>query len=220
MCDVMRLIPRSERHDDDGFTLIELLIAIVIMGVITLPLGNLIIGYFQNTTQTTARLNESHDAQIAATYFAQDTASIGTRNATTQLLNQSVWQGNFSGAPYVCGAGTPVALFAWDEFTAGPSNPATVIEVAYVTQTVGTERQFRRVYCPGPAGTPTTAVLGHDLDPATALSVTCLVNGSTTACEGTGAAVPTTVQVTLNMKDPADSGSAYTVTLTGQRRQT
>jgi hypothetical protein len=193
-----------------------LIITVVILGVITVPLGNLIIEYFKNVTQTTARLHESHDAQIAAAYFAQDAASIGTRNQTTQVLNQSVWQGSTAGGPYACGTGTPIVLFAWDEFT-GPG-VFKIIEVAYVSQIVGTERQLLRVYCPGPAGTPTTAVLAHNLDPAAPPSVECLINGATTSCNS--ASVPTTIKVTLNSKDPTDSGSGYTVIFTGQRRQT
>lgn len=205
---------------DGGFTLIELLITVVIMGVITIPLGNLIIEYFQNAAQTTGRLAESHDAQIAAVYFAQDAASIGTRDATTGVLKQSVWQGSASGAPYTCGSATPVVLFAWDQYnSASISSGATVIEVAYQVNTVGTERQLQRVYCGGPSATPSMAVLGHDLDPSTDPSVTCLLSGTAEACGNSGSNTPTTVQLTLTMKDAADSAN-YQVTLTGQRRQT
>lgn len=213
----MQLSNRIRR--DGGFTLVELLITVVILGVITLPLGNLVIEYFTSTTQTTARLAESHDAQIAAAYFAQDTASAGRRDAN-QLLQPSIWAGTPSGAPYDCGSGTPVVLFAWDEFDSTDiSAGSTVIEVGYVINTVGSERQLQRVYCGGPGTAPVTTVLGHELDPGTAPSVVCLLNGSVQSCDLGGASTPTTVKLTLTMKDSADSGN-YEVTLTGQRRQT
>jgi len=83
---------------DDGFTLVELVLAILIIGVITVPLSNAVIAYLHNADATTARLLESHDAQIASAYWAQDVASIGIRNTTSPYaLNQSVWTGVSSG---------------------------------------------------------------------------------------------------------------------------
>jgi type II secretory pathway pseudopilin PulG len=46
--------------DDDGFTLIDLLlvivIVIVIVGIISVPLANVVLGYLRGTDATTARL--------------------------------------------------------------------------------------------------------------------------------------------------------------------
>lgn len=70
------------RQDERGFTLVELLVAIVILGIIAVPLGNVIIGYLRNTDATTARLSESHDAQVSAAYFSADVASVGVRSTT------------------------------------------------------------------------------------------------------------------------------------------
>jgi prepilin-type N-terminal cleavage/methylation domain-containing protein len=203
-------------RDQAGFTLIELLMTISIMGVITVPLGNLVIEYFQNTTQTVARVAESHDAQLAAAYFAQDVASTGHRdnsdstNPSPPAL-QSVWTASTSGEPYACGSGTNLVLFVWDEFGSSTA-PATVIEVAYTTQTVSGEKRLVRWSCPGPSAPQTSAVLAHDVDPGSAPSVSC-----STTC--TGAIPPTTVSLQLSVKDPADRGSAYQLTLRGQRRQ-
>jgi prepilin-type N-terminal cleavage/methylation domain-containing protein len=214
----MQLRCAKARRSDDGFTLIELLMAVVIIGIITVPLGNLLIEYFQNTTQTTARLNESHDAQIAAAYFATDIASVGTRDQTTQVLNQSIWTGSTTGAPYACGgATTPLVLAVWDQFT-GPGSTPTTIEASYFTRTVGTESQLVRVHCSGSATADSTVVLAHDIDSATAPTVACSGGGST-ACSD-HPLVPTTIKLVLSIKDPVDRGSAYSLTLTGQRRQT
>ena len=209
---------RSLRDDDAGFTLIELLITIVILGVITLPLGNFVIEYFRYTADATGRVNESHDAQIAAAYFAQDVASLGTRNQSTQVLGQSIWTGDATGAPYACGSATPIVLFAGDRFT-GPGSP-TVIEIAYVAATVGSEHQLQRVVCSGTSSSAVTNVLAHDVDPSTAPAVTCFLTGAGTPCGGSGSSVPTSVQLVLALQDPVDATSSYSVTLSGERRQT
>lgn len=65
---------------DEGFTLVELLISIVILGVITVPLGNVVIGILQNQQKTHDRLELSHDTQISAAYFARDVATLGVRD--------------------------------------------------------------------------------------------------------------------------------------------
>ena len=60
------------RLGDAGFTLTELLITMVIIGVITVPVADLMISYFTNSNTTLSRLNESHDEQIATAYFSED----------------------------------------------------------------------------------------------------------------------------------------------------
>ena len=63
-----------------GFTLAELLMAVVIIAVIAVPLGNAVIGFLRNTDATSDRLALSHDEQISAAYFAADVAAIGLRD--------------------------------------------------------------------------------------------------------------------------------------------
>jgi prepilin-type N-terminal cleavage/methylation domain-containing protein len=208
------LTMRRRLSADRGFTLIELLITVAIMGVLTLPLGNLVISYFQNRVQVTARLSESHDAQIAAAYFAQDAASIGRRDGSN-VLQQSLWTSDPSSAPYSCGSGgTPVLLLAWDQFD--DSGAKTTIEVAYRTQNSGT--QLVRYSCPGPSATQVSTTVMHDLVSAT---VGCPTDA--TACAN-NPGVPTQVNLTLTIKNSDDSetdaSKYYTVKLTGQRRQT
>jgi prepilin-type N-terminal cleavage/methylation domain-containing protein len=210
--------PRSDRTEDGGFTLIELVITIVILGIITVPLANFVIEYFKYTADTSGRVSESHDVQITSAYFAQDVASLGTRNQSTQVLNQSVWKANATGAPYTCGSPTPVVLFAGDRF-AGAGAP-TVVEVSYATATVGTEYRLTRTTCAGPTAPAVTSVVAHDLDPSTPPTASCYLSGATTDCGGGGASTPTSVTLTLSLKDPKDTGSSYTVTLSGERRQT
>jgi hypothetical protein len=186
--------------------MVELTLTIVILGVITLPLGNLMIGWFTNSTEVQARIAESHDAQIATAYFAQDVASLGRRNSSEDLV-QSIWVGSPGGAPRSCGAGTPVVLFAWDEFTSPTSS--TVVEVAYTVRNVGGERRLVRSWCPD-STTEVSAVMAHDLD-SVGPTVGCTPNCS--------AAAPTTVSVVLDIKNPESRGSGYQVTLRGDRRQ-
>lgn len=200
------------RRRDGGFTLVELLVAVVIIGIISLPLGNVLVSYFRNTDATTARLNESHDAQIAAAYWAQDVAGMGTRSTTTPYdFVQSIDNPTYTCAP---GVGTPIVRFISDDYPSGPGT-ATQVRVAYVVETVSGQTQLHRIRCVGSSVPTSDAVLAHDLNPATPPSVTC-----STTCTASPA-IPSTVSLTLSIKDPKDTNStAYTVVLNGQRRQT
>jgi prepilin-type N-terminal cleavage/methylation domain-containing protein len=202
------------RRGADGFTLVELLVAIVILGSITLPLSNVVIGYFRNTNATTARLIESHDAQISTAYWAQDVASIGTRSTTAPYpLNQSVWTG--ASSLYPCPtAGTRIVTLAWDEFTSAGTR--TLVQVVYVVQTVSGLTELHRVRCQGSAAMVSDVTLAHDLDPSTPPTVACL---GTSGFNCAGPDVPKSVTLTLTIKDPKNLGAAYVVKLTGQRRQ-
>ena len=210
---------------DAGFTLPELLITIVILASIIVPLGNLVIGYFQNVGVTTIRFNESHDAQLSAGYFAQDIASLGVRTSASPVatLAQSIETSvAYNAGLYPCGAaGTPTAIVrvAWNQYAAAPAATSTLITVSYVEKTVGTQTQLHRITCSNGSGV-VDSVIAHELDPATPPSVTCYSTGTTvTPCSGSGAALPNAVRLTLAVKDPGDAGASYAVTLTGQRRQ-
>jgi prepilin-type N-terminal cleavage/methylation domain-containing protein len=208
---------------DAGFTLIELLVAIVILGIITVPLSNVVIAYLRNTDATTARLIESHDAQISSAYWAQDVASIGTRETTTPFgFIQSVETGvAYNSGLYPCGAaGTPSAIvrLAWDDSN-GPAVDPTLVRVAYVVQTVSGQTELHRLRCEGSAATKliftvvSDVTLAHDLDPSTPPALGC-----STTCTASPA-VPKSITLTLAIKDPKNLGGAYVVRLTGQRRQ-
>lgn len=203
------------KRSEAGFTLIEMLVAIVIMGVISVPLGNVMISYLRNTATTGARIGESRDAQISSAYWAQDVSSIGVRGgydsaAKTFPLLQSV------NTSYPCtlpvGSATLVIL-AWDQTDA--AGAVTPVRVAYVTRAGGTE--LFRQQCTG--STPDAgAVLAHELDPATPPALVCAGSGGS-SCTGSGSAVPARISLTFRVKDSSNQGQPYTVVLTGQRRQ-
>jgi prepilin-type N-terminal cleavage/methylation domain-containing protein len=217
----MRSRPRLHGSGaDGGFTLVELLVAVVILGIITVPLSNVVIGYLRNADATTARLIESHDVQIASAYWAQDVASIGTRSAGpaytfTQSVEKNV---TYDSGLHPCGPlGTPIAIarLAWDDFDAGGAK--TVVSVAYVVKpTAAGPTELHRIRCDG-SPTPSDVMLAHDLDPSTPPTVGCL---GTSGDDCTAApAVPTKVTLHLTLKDPNNHDTAYVVDLTGQRRQ-
>jgi prepilin-type N-terminal cleavage/methylation domain-containing protein len=208
------------RRDDRGVTLTEVMVAIVIMAIIMVPLGNAVIGFLRNSDSVGRRLSESHDAQIAAAYFAQDVQSIGTRNWSDHPfpLKQSIeLNAPPTGGLYPCGpSGTPAATvrFAWDDPTNATGAPS-VVRVAYVVVTSGTERQMRRLTCVGSSTVTSTIVIAHNVDTSVLPTVECANPTSCAAAPG----VPQYVTLRLRIRDPANSGS-FTVVLTGQRRQT
>jgi prepilin-type N-terminal cleavage/methylation domain-containing protein len=211
----------GEQTGEGGFTLVELLLVIVIIGVISVPLSGVLVGYLQNTDATMARLIESHDVQIASAYWAQDVASIGTRSPTYAPKQSVERDVAFNSGLYPCGgAGTPNAIvrLAWDDFSVDPSTnavTATVVSVAYVVvQTVSGPTELHRLRCQGSAAVVSDATLAHDLDPVTPPTLTC---ATPTAC--TTSTVPVKLILTLTIKDPKNQGAAYVVPLTGQRRQ-
>ncbi len=220
-----RIGRRQSSVDDDGFTLVELIIAVIIIGVISVPLTGVILSYLKNTDATTARLLESHDAQIASAYWAQDVASVGVRSTTSPYpLTQSVETSVVSTASkFPCGTTwttpttAPIVTLAWDDFS-GPGT-AVVDRVAYITRTDSGETQLHRLRCNGSATAVSDVTVSHNLDPSTPPTVECFDQSNTsTACSG-APLVPETVTLTLTLKNAGNKGTAYVVPLTGQRRQ-
>jgi prepilin-type N-terminal cleavage/methylation domain-containing protein len=208
--------PRS--GSDDGFTLIELLVAIALLGVVTTAIAGAMIGFTRNTDLTIHRLGESHDAQISAAYFAQDVASIGVRGAD-QALRQSV-ELRASSPALRCGStdGRLVVRLGWDDPVSATASAQVV--VSYVVELTDGQRQLHRLVCSAQAGPISDTTVAHYLAPTPPV-VTCTDDRSEpTSCDGSGAAVPQAVSMLLHLEHAGDAGPAYSVTLTGSRRQT
>lgn len=209
----------SLRRDDRGFTLIELLIAIVILGVIIVPLAGAIISYLRNTNATVGRLSENHDVQIAAAYFAQDVDSVGLRDwadkTTPFALAKSIETGTNTVGSYAACGPSAVVRFGWDN-----PDDATAVQqeqVAYVVP-AATPKELHRVVCVNGAQTSDT-VLVHNVA-ATAPTVTCYKDAADVvgvACTS-AAPVPQRVKLVLTVRNSA-TGQDLPVTLVGQRRQ-
>jgi prepilin-type N-terminal cleavage/methylation domain-containing protein len=200
------------RDSEAGFTLIELLVVIVLLAVIAVPAGNVVIGILHNTDATNARLAASHDAQIAAAYFAADVASTGVQLSPGSVGQSVELNAAYDAGLFPCGTvGTPPAALrvAWDEYTTAGGTPTRVV-VAYVVETAG-GRSLHRIRCQGSTTPSSDVVVAHRLG-ATDPTPTC-----SSAC--TAVPAPQRVTLTLALTDPGGSGS-YSVVLTGQRRQT
>jgi prepilin-type N-terminal cleavage/methylation domain-containing protein len=214
---------RRIADDDGGFTLVELVITIFMLGVVVAPLTAIVILQLKNTDATAARLSESHDAQLVASYLAQDVQAVGVRGAYSSTAEPPFIPSIETSAPaaagtYPCGAaGTPDAVvrLAWDDYTAAPAVSRAQKRVAYVVE--GSE--LHRITCDGSGAVSADLTIAHDLV-APFVSVSC-ANAAVVAMSCTGTTLPATVSLDLTIQDP-DSGSdsPYEVTLTGQRRQT
>jgi hypothetical protein len=191
-----------------------MILAIIIIGVITVPLADVVIGYLHNTDATTARLLASHDVQIASAYWAQDVASIGQRREG--VLQPSI-QGPAMTPSDVCTSTGPIATFTWDAFP-NATDSATVVTVAYIVSFDATSKQceLHRVRSTSPA---TDVVVAHLLDPATPPKVTCSTPATPPSIDCTKTpTVNETVTLDLTLTDPGSQAGVWNVPLIGQRR--
>ena len=144
-------------RDDDGFTLVELVLAVTLMGVVIGAVASAMIVMFTTTGETTERLSESPDLQLAAAYFGSDVQSAKT----------------FTGS---CGpAGTALVTMAWTDPGASP-NPAAADDtertVRYVVETAGTQKTLVRYACTG-SGSPDKTTLVDFIDPTSTPTLAC-----------------------------------------------
>lgn len=206
------------RSRDSGFTLVELLVAIVVLGVVMIPLADLVIQYFRTETSATTVLGESHDAQIVNAYWQQDVASIGLRSPSYDSAQNTFPLQQSIGVPFGCtssipsGVNSPFVVMGWTQYDS--SGTPTQITVGYATQGAAAPYALVRMYCSG-TNLQSTATLAHDLTAQPTYSCT-----GTAGCTGAGSSAPTSVSLTLSIRDASQTYTPYSVTLTGQRRTT
>ena len=125
---------RTKVDDENGFTLVELLIVIVILGIVAGAIATAFLVIGHSSKETTQRFNESHDAQIAAAYLANDVQSAQTITSTA------------------CGSGgTSVVGFRYED--------ASIATYSY--ETASGEAQVTRRFCPSGGSPEPTVVLVH-----------------------------------------------------------
>lgn len=206
-------------RDESGFTLIELLIATAISGVVMAAVAGMLSAIMLNAGATQGRLSQTHDAQSAAAYFAQDVNAMGVRDWTADARpsQPSAETGVPSnGGRYPCAPGTPNPLIrmAWNDFD--PAAPANVrlIVVAYVVRATGPGGglQLHRILCQGGAP-PSDRVLVSSLSASPAPGVVC-----TPSCSANPP--PTSITITVSVHDPKNKTPDYPLRLSGHRVQT
>lgn len=169
----------SDRRSEAGVTLIELMIAIMLLGVIIVPLTGAMITGLISTGEATARLSESRSSLFTSAFFADDVQS--AEKGLIAVSGTPSWQ---------CGSGTNVVTLGWAETTTPqtptPTSPPPQFRASYVLSTANGKPVLRRNYC-GPNGTSTAKVAPVLTN--TAPTVTCSdVGGGTVACDlGTSA---------------------------------
>jgi len=180
---------RSRLEPEAGFTLPELLIAVSIMGVVIAAIAGVFVVAMRTNESIGRRHNESHDAQILATYWANDV--------------QSTWA--IAGNAFPCGT-----LGAGQSIVANFALNNSGEKVTYLKS----GGSLLRRQCDQSTGT-----VGDDLtvvrlaDPALAPSVTC--DGAT--CDQ--GERPNSVKISVTEEAGEASADAYKFELTGSRRQ-
>lgn len=215
----MRCLRQLRATGDGGFTLVELLITIVILGIIAVPLTSVVITFFLNSSDTTARLSESHAEQITNAYWQQDVASMGVRDGyqpaqSTYPLKPSVdTSGNLldPGCKSALPAGQVVVAMKWNQYDI--SGQATQVGVAYIAQPAGSEYTLVRAQCSGSSLESETTMARY------LTGVPTVACAGVSSCDSTATA-PTSMTLSMTVSDPTGKNPPLAVTLTGQRRQT
>jgi type II secretory pathway pseudopilin PulG len=137
--------PRASgpKVQEAGFTLIEVMIVIVFVAVVIGGIAAAMITSFKNVAAVQSKVSDSHDAQVAASYFARD-----VQTATTLSTAATPTCGGG-------GAGTQVLGLGWTDSSSGNQ-----VNVSYKTATLGGVAVLQRWFCNG-AGSPSPTVISH-----------------------------------------------------------
>ncbi|HWC33724.1 MAG TPA: prepilin-type N-terminal cleavage/methylation domain-containing protein [Mycobacteriales bacterium] len=166
----MRRLTRkvAEQRPEAGFTLVELLIVVTILPLIVGAITAGFITTLNNRDTTTARLMDSHDAQITSTYFVRDVKSaqyVATSGTT------------------VCGTASYLVGLSWSA-----ANSSGTVITYYVAYTLDAAHStVNRISCQ--SGGNKVLPVSHDAGTATA-TVTCTDGTTSCAASGLIAAAP------------------------------
>jgi prepilin-type N-terminal cleavage/methylation domain-containing protein len=196
------------RRGDDGVTLIELLVCIAITGVVMSALAMSFFASTRSIKDSSARMANTHDSQMAASFFSSD-------------MQSSNWLWTATPPPgfHTCGPGGSIVTLAW---VGSDSQGKELTKVAtYRVITQGGERQLVRHLCSGPglAITPTsTVVIAHNLYPSDP-TVTCFRPAGTPlpSCDGQNVAV---AQLMAHAQANDADGTGFDYFLQATRRPT
>ncbi len=164
---------RATAADETGFTLIELLVVVVILPLVIGGLAVALLSVFGLQNQTTNRITDSNDEQIASASFNRDVQS------AEQLTTQ---------ATAACGSSSQTQLLGleWGSNSSAPGGYQTV--VSYVSTPIVNPRNntttytmFRQVCTAGASATPSSSsAVAHDVGSVPTLG--CGASSASTLC--------------------------------------
>jgi len=140
-----------DRRSEAGVTLIELMIAVLLLGIVIVPLTSGMITGLIATGRARDRLSEVRAPLFSSAYFADDAQSSDVNGISV-------------GGTAACGGGENVVEFTWTEDTAQ-------YRASYVRGTRDGKRTLVRNFCSGTSVQGTTTVAPVLTD--TAPTVTC-----------------------------------------------
>jgi type II secretory pathway pseudopilin PulG len=142
-------------RSDEGMTMVELVVAVLVLGIIIVPISTSVIIGLATTQRAEQRTTDTTDQQVLASYFVNDIQSADTVSVGTAGCSQS----------------NVVLQLAWSDPNVGSSIAKTVVYVKTA------DEQLQRVSCDS-TGATKTVVTVHALGATP--TVTC--DGTVVAC--------------------------------------
>lgn len=184
---------------DEGVTLIELLVCMLIVSVVGSALAMSFFASTRAIESSSDRMANSHDSQMAASFFTSDMQSANVLSTGTP-------------SPLACGVGASIITFTW--FGSDPTTGNELTKVAsYRVLDQSGERQLVRQFCSGGGlvvAPQSTVVIAHNLNDTTP-TVTCFGAGNSRtsiACSGQGVIVAQ-LTATAQANDTDATGFQY-----------